>query len=71
MLEYVFVCAIALFLETTRNVADVLKVKSYYDDILHVVRLHDIPLPLNSCSLEELQGAFRKAFALRKTISML
>jgi hypothetical protein len=71
ILEYVVVCAIILFLETTRNMAQILDVKKYYDDILHLTRLHDIPLPLNSRSLEDLQSAFKKAFAVRKTISRL
>ena len=71
ILEYVVVCAIILFLETKNNLAHILDVKKYYDDILHLIRLHDIPLPLNSRSLENLQGAFKKAFAVRKTISLL
>ena len=67
--EYVVVCAVILFLETTTNVAHILDVKKYYDDILHLIRLNDIPLPLNARSLQDLQSAFKKAFAARKTIS--
>ena len=56
ILEYVVVCAIILFLETTNNVARIMNVKRYYDNILHLIRFHDVPLPLNSRSLEDLQS---------------
>lgn len=68
ILEYVVVCAIILFLETTHNVAQILDVKKYYDDILNLLGVHEIPLPVNSRSFEDLQSAVKKAYAVRKTI---
>ena len=69
ILEYVVVCAIIQFLETTHSVAQIIDVEKYYGEIVNLILLHKIPLPLHSRSFEDLQYAVKKTFAVRKTIS--
>ncbi len=69
MLEYVVVCVIVLFLETTstgNDKASNMDVKKCYDEILKLIKMHDIPLPLNSRSLKELESGLKKYVPLEK-----
>ena len=72
MLEYV--CAIILFLETTSttngNLLRVtnMDVKKCYDEILKLIKTHEIALPLSSRSLKELASGVKKVCAIRKNV---
>ena len=71
MLEYVVVCVIVLFLETTstsNGKASNMDVKKCYDEIMKLIKTHDIPLPLTSRSLKELGSGVKKVCAIRKNV---
>lgn len=69
ILEYAIVCSIILFLEMTNMIAQICDTKKYYDEVVKLIGIYDIPLPLNNRSIEDLQKAVKKAFAVRKAIS--
>ena len=71
MLEYVVVCAIILFLESStgsNGKVTSTDVKNCYDEIMKLLKSHDIPLPLTSRSLKELGSGIKKICAIRKNV---
>ena len=71
MFEYVVVCAIVLFLETTNSTnkkANNLDVKTCYDELIKLIKTNNIPLPLTSRSLKELQSGVKKISAIRRNM---
>ena len=53
----------------TNMIAQICDIKKYYDAVVNLIGMYDIPLPMNNRSLENLQKAVKKAFAARKAIS--
>ena len=69
ILEYAIVCSIILFFEMTNMIAQTCDIKKYYDEVVKLIGIYDIPLPVNNRSIEDLQKAVKKAFAVSKAIS--
>ena len=53
---------------TGNDKASNMDVKKCYDEILKLIKMHDIPLPLNSRSLKELESGLKKICAIRKNM---
>ena len=50
-------------------ITQICDIKKYYDEVVNLIGMYDIPLPVNNRSLVDLQKAVKKAFAARKAIS--
>ena len=53
----------------TNMIAQTCDIKKYYDEVVKLIGIYDIPLPVNNRSIEDLQKAVKKAFAVSKAIS--
>ena len=68
ILEYVVVCAIILYIEVTCVGKVISEIKQLYNSIVSFVHLQEMLLPLTTQLTDNNEKAFKKAYAVRKTM---